>query len=118
MAEQLTPRAPNELPWSSKLGTSVSGFRQAAGLVEIILGYVVVGEVVGLVAVLSLPGAPPQVWRQFWTPKAEAMNAAADLCADCMEYLAKFHLPIRPVEDLDYDDFLEHLHCRINGDLH
>jgi hypothetical protein len=100
------------------MGTAVTGFRQASGLVEIRVGYVLAGGVVGLFAVLVLPGAAPQVWRQFWAPRAEAMDAAAELCADCMEYLTKFPLPIRPVEDLDYDDFLEHLYCRLNGELH
>lgn len=66
---------------------------------------------------LSPSISTPQIWRQFTTPNNAAVEAAVELAADAQEYLGMVNAPQRPSEDLDFDDFLEHVHLTVTGAL-
>jgi hypothetical protein len=93
------------------------GFTLTAGTLVIRLGYRVAGNTVTLFATTQVGTAPPTMWRQFETPKQSAVGAACRLAQDVHEYAAATGGLIRPSEDLDLDDFIEHLSLTINGEL-
>lgn len=107
------------MPWESRAPiASVRGFTQARGHISISLGYALYPEAVLLYSFLNMPGNPPQLWRYHWTSYIEAERMAENLASESEDYLDEFKLPRRPVEDLDFDDFIDHLHARINNELH
>jgi hypothetical protein len=109
----------NAMPWEGREPLAwVTGFRQASGVVSISLGYAVYPEAVLLFSTINLPNTPPQLWHQYWTSYVEAERMAESLAGEAEEYLRRFSLPMRPTEDLDYDDFIQHLHTRINNVFH
>ncbi len=59
-----------------------------------------------------------QPWRRYFTSREGALEIAEDLLADSEEYLESLGIVLRPTEDLGPDDFLFHLHARLNNELH
>lgn len=107
------------MPWESQPPlAAVNGFKAAVGQVVVTLGYAVYPHAILLFAHLTMPAGGTHPWRYHWTSKEAAMEAAEQLAAECDEYLDAFNAPRRPVEDLDFEDFLEHLHARLNNELH
>lgn len=88
------------------------------GNIEVDLGYAIYPEAIMLFSLLKMGAPPYQQWRQHWTSYEAALDAAESLAAEAEAYLESFNAPFRPAEDLDYDDFLEHLSTRINKEFH
>lgn len=108
------------MPWEASPPLSVvTGFKQAVGNIEVTLGYAMYPHAVRLFSLLQMTSqSPPQLWRSHWTSKEAAMDSAMQLAAEGEEYLDSFKAPRRPAEDLDFDDFFEHLYARLNNELH
>lgn len=119
MQEQKPDLPPGVFPWEARQPQHfVFGFKQAVGNVEVALGYAVWPEAIKLFAFLKFGAVEPTIWRQHWTSYGSALDAAENLTAEAEAYLETFNMPFRPAEDLDYDDYLEHLSARINKELH
>lgn len=82
---------------------------------EINLGYLDYGPQVCLVALIKVIGQPNVIWRSHWVPGDSAVEAARNLAADARGYIRELKLIVRPVEDLDYNDYVEHIRCRVEG---
>lgn len=102
------------------LAESPGWFRAASGLIEVHLTYWLHERGVLLAAVIVPPQAPSRVWLRHWASHIEAVRSAENLCGEAVEYLRSMTggLPLRETEDLDYDDFLDHLATRMNGEFH
>jgi hypothetical protein len=94
------------------------GFTVAAGNLVIRLGYKMQNAGVLLFAYTQIGDAAPQPWRQFLAPPGAAVEAAMALAADAEDYAVSTGHPIRPNEDLDLDDFIEHLSLNVTGEMH
>jgi len=95
------------------------GFRLVGGNVTIMLGYAVYDEGVLLHAITKIGDQNPDLWRRYWTSHDVAVASAEELVEDAEYYLFNvLGLRPRPVEDLDLDDFIEHLQARLDGGLH
>lgn len=105
-------------PTPTPVEAPVHGFTLAAGNLVIRLGYRDNGATVTLFATTQVGASPPQMWRQFEAPKASAVGAAERLVIDATEYAYSSGGLIRPSEDLDFRDFVEHLSAKIQGELH
>lgn len=105
--------------WDHKVPlTNCFGFKASAGNLKILLGYATFdGGQVLLYCYEQIGGQTPQLWRRFWTSKEAAVDAAEDLCADIDDYLDSVCNLRRPYEDLDMDDFIRHIHTRLNNEL-
>jgi hypothetical protein len=97
--------------------TAVYGFTLAAGNLVIRLGHVIKEDGVVLFATTQIADAAPMMWRQFTSPRHAAVDAAERLVEDAEEYAEATGGLIRPSEDLDFDDFVEHLSRTLEGDL-
>jgi hypothetical protein len=96
-----------------------SGFRIASGTFSINLAYAIYGASVLLVASLKNGNTEPVVWKRIWVPKENAVAAANHMAADVEHYLTDLlSLVPRPTENLDLEDFVEHLGMRLNNELH
>jgi len=105
--EQLT-----EIRWSA-------GFCQQAAYLKISLCYGVMPDSsIVLFAMEQLGTGPPQPWRKFLVPRHAAVSAARALCSDAAQYLDMVSDRWRPSEDLDFDDFIEHLRLQVEGGMH
>jgi hypothetical protein len=94
------------------------GFTAAAGTLVIRLGHKPVKGGVMLFATTQVADQTPQMWRQFTVGREAAVSMAATLASEAMEYLEATRGLIRPVEDLDFDDFVQHVAMSTNGELH
>lgn len=94
-------------------------FKAAAGFVEVRVSYWMHERGILLCAVIEPPNAPYRVWRRYWTSYEGALREAESLCGEVCDYLTNLtKTQMREVEDLDLDDFLEHLKTRINNEFH
>ena len=111
--------APEGFPWElTKPLHQAHGFRLSGVGLAISLSYLDYGHSYMLVAFIEVAGQPLNLWRKVTSPKASAVEAAEDLAAAAEEYIRDLRLVVRPVEDLDYDDFLEHIRLRVEGMFH
>lgn len=106
-------------PWDSTNPEHiVQGFLIVGGNVTVNLGYVLFPQGVLLFATTKIGAAPPELWRRYWTPRESAVKAAEDLAAWSETYITEtLGLSVRPIEDLDLDDFIEHLRLRIENEF-
>lgn len=112
MSDQSLPK----FSWESrKPSHSTFGFRRGGVGLEINLGYVDYGPQICLAALIVVTGQPATIWRSHWVPRASAVSAARDLAADAWGYLGDLRLVVRPVEDLDFSDYVEHIRLRVEG---
>jgi len=96
-----------------------TGFCQQAGPLKITLGYATYShEGLMLFAVENWGANPSQPWRRFWVPRETAVAAAQELCDDAAQYLNMVTTHWRPTEDLDFDDFVEHIRAFVEGSMH
>lgn len=106
-------------PWESKKPNHATfGFKRAGVGLEINLGYLDYGPQICLVALIQAIGQPAVVWRCHWVPRGAAVEAARDLASDAAHYIRALRLVVRPVEDLDYGDYVEHIRLRVAGIFH
>ena len=94
------------------------GFTVAAGSLVVRLGYKMQPSGVLLFAYTQIGDASPQPWRQFLAPPESAVEAAMSLAADAEDYAISTGCALRPNEDLDLDDFIEHLRLSVAGEMH
>lgn len=94
------------------------GFTITAGTLVIRLGYKLLGDSVYMFATTQIGDAKPQLWRQFTTHRKAAEEAAESLAADAEEYAEATKCLIRPSEDLDLYDFVEHVALTVRGEMH
>ena len=114
-----TPDMAGKFPWEGREPTHVaSGFKVSGGMLAIHAAYAIYPEAVLLVSYLESPsGKSP--WRRVWAPRGSAVEVAESLAGAAEHYLtADLGLTARPIEDLDLDDFIEHLSLRLNNALH
>lgn len=99
--------------------TLCMGFRAVAGGVEITAGYQMgPSGPVRLLMMEQVVSGSPRLWRDVLTSRDSAVQAAEALCRDAHAYLSRFPFPLRPYEDFDLDDFVEHLRIKIANELH
>lgn len=104
-------------PWESEVPLhQATGFVLSGGAVEIRPMYFVYTKAILLVATVRIGGLDPSIWRRHWTSYEGAVDAAERLVDDAFDYLTET-LGLRPrdTEDLDIDDFVRHLHLRLNN---
>lgn len=114
-----TPDTARKFPWEEQEPAhAASGFKVSGAMLTIHVAYAVFPQAVLLVSYLETPqGVSP--WRRVWAPKASAVEAAENLAGAAEQYLtADLGITPRPVEDLDLDDFIEHLSLRLTNALH
>ncbi len=97
----------------------VTGFTQQAFALKIVLGYMTLpDESLMLFAYEQWTGKEPVMWRKFLVPQHSALKSAESLCDDASRYLDMVSTKWRPSEDLDFDDFMEHLRLHVEGGMH
>lgn len=118
MSESKTPPWAFEWEREPPLHTA-AGFLIVGGNVTVNLGYWTYPNAILLLAFTKIGQQEPQLWRRHWTSMEAAVEAAENLAADAEEYITEtLGLMPRAVEDLDLDDFVQHVHMRINNELH
>lgn len=96
-----------------------TGFCQQAAYLKITLGYAAKSTgPISLFAVEQHGAGPHQPWRKFQVSREAALRAAEELCADAAQYLDMVSHKWRPSEDLDFDDFQEHLKAYLENSMH
>jgi hypothetical protein len=110
---------PIAFPWEGKppLFTAY-GFCLCSANLKIYFTYAVYKEGVLLACTERIGDNEPSLWRRHWTSIEAAVEAAEVLVGDAEDYIEMYRLPVRPYEDLDGDDFIQHLHMRLNNELH
>lgn len=110
---------PQEEP-GEELAPQSAWFKAASGFLEVRVSYWVHERGILLCAVIEPPNnAPYKVWRRYWTSHVGALREAESLCGEIVEYLTSMtRSPLRETEDLDLDDFLEHLKTRLDNNFH
>jgi hypothetical protein len=99
--------------------TPCLGFRAVCGAVELTAAYEAgPAGPVRLLLIEQFSGSAPRLWRNVLVSRGAAVKAAEDLCRDAHAYLSRFPFPTRPSEDLDLDDFVEHLRIKLANELH
>ena len=82
-------------------------------------GYSVWKQAVFMWSALQIAEQGFRPWRNIWTPHSQAVVCAENLCGEIEDYLCgTLNGRIRDTEDFDLDDFIDHLHARINNELH
>ena len=99
--------------------TVVTGFSQKAFGLQVVLGYMTYGHA-GLVlfATERMADKEPTVWRRYWVTEENAVREAQKLARDAATYLDMVSPRWRPAEDLDFDDFIEHIRLHVEGGMH
>lgn len=97
---------------------SAYGFTLGGVLFKLYLGYALYEEGVLLYCTEKYSSQQREVWRRHWTSFDAALEAAESLAADAEEYFESLGIVARPVEDLDFDDFLFHLESRLTNAFH
>ena len=111
---------PRAFPWEAREPDfNAYGFMAVRGTVQIYLGYAVFGNAVLLYCNERIADNQTRQWLRFWTTRESAIEQAEGMCSDVEDYLMSYgHMPARPIEDLDMDDFINHLKARLNDELH
>lgn len=106
------------MPWESrKPQHDCGGFKLVAGLLELEAGYADFGGPVLLYIIETINGTR-RIWRRVWTHRTVAHEEAEGLVGDAEEYVESLQLIARPVEDLDLDDYIQHITERYQNGLH
>lgn len=115
----MTDTPPGHFDWEKEPCTDTYGFRIVGGNVTVMLGYAVFEKGVLLYAHTQIAEQGFKPWRRHWTSRHSAVEAAEMLCSDAYDYITEtLNLTPRAVEDLDLEDFLEHLRSRIENAFH
>lgn len=110
---------PPSFPWESQTPDGpVYGFVLAGVQFKLLLGYAVYPAGVLLYCFEQYLQQEPQLWRRHWTSKEAALEAAESLVGDAEEYFESLGVIARPVEDLSFDDYLQHIEQKLNHALH
>lgn len=106
-------------PWELKEPLhAAAGFTMSCGNLKLFFAYALYAEGVLLLCYEKIGDAGATPWRRHWTSIEAAVDAAENLVGDAEEYVETLGGHTRPVEDLDVDDFIQHLHMRLNNELH
>jgi hypothetical protein len=111
---------PDQFAWEGKVAlNNTNGFSAKAGNLQIMLGYAEFeGGVYLIYAYENIGNQGPVLWRRFWSNTATVVAAAENLCGEVEEYLDGLHTPWRPTENLDMDDFIDHITHRTTHGFH
>ncbi len=94
------------------------GFKAKAGHCLINLGYTIrPSGIVTLFAFIKFGTMDYEPWREFQCGAESAVSQAMAMARDAIAFLGT-QGPAREVEDLDFDDFIQHLSANINKELH
>lgn len=93
------------------------GFTMTAGNLTVRLGHKPAPGGVLLFATTQIADQTPQMWRQMVVGKESVYDMACQLVAEAEDYLYSTKGLVRPVEDLDFDDFIQHATMSANGEL-
>jgi hypothetical protein len=97
----------------------VMDFKHQAYALRITLGYMTFPHSgLMLFAMEQWGDRPPVLWRKFWVTNKGAVRAANRLAIDACEYLNTVSKNWRPAEDLNFDDFIEHIRLHVEGGMH
>lgn len=119
MEEVTAPMPLSMFPWEGKEPiASAYGFTLAGVLFKLHLGYVLYKEGVLLYCTEKYADNEIQVWRRHWASYEAAVASAENLAGDAEDYFESLRIIARPDEDLNFDDFLEHLALRLNNGFH
>jgi hypothetical protein len=94
-------------------------FKGAALFTEVYVTYFVHERGVLLIARIQQPNGEIRPWLRHWTSHIEAVRAAESLIGEAVAYLQQMtngHA-MRETENLDYDDFIDHITIRMNNDF-
>jgi hypothetical protein len=106
-------------PWETKPPLNVAaGFNLTGGNVTVSIAYAEYPSAIMFLVHTKIANQEPVLWRRFWSPKMSAVEAAENLTCEAEDYLLET-LGLRPreTEDLDFDDFIEHLRLRVNNEF-
>ncbi len=110
---------PTAFPWEGQTPHEpVYGFVLAGVVFKLHLGYAVYPQGVLLYCYEQYMQQEPQLWRRHWTSKEAALEAAESLAGDAEEYFESLGIVARPVEELSFDDLLQHLEQNLNHAFH
>lgn len=108
-----------QFPWEAlPPQSSTLGFKLVAGTLQFELGYQIYPAGVLLLCVEKIGSNEATLWRRHWASKEEAVRSAENLVAETYDYIEMLGVQERPYEDLNCDDFLEHLRLNLAGLLH
>jgi hypothetical protein len=95
-----------------------TGFTICGGTLTLTFSYAIYPKAVLLMVASKVGDQATTIWRRIWAPKEEAVESATQLVGDAEEYLIDtLGLMVRPVEDLDLGDYLEHLKLNLANKL-
>lgn len=77
--------------------------------------YSITGNEVVLAAQHQIAGAPPAIWLLLSTPRSSAVEQARWMVEQMRLFAKRLGGPVRPVEALSLDDFVEHLRLKLEG---
>lgn len=107
----------NLLPSNPQENVAAYGFTMTAGSLVVRLGHRLQHNGVLLFATTQVGDAAPQMWRNFMVTRESAVEQAIALASDAEDYLLSTGGLVRPVEDLNFDDFIEHVGLTVNGEM-
>ena len=103
-------------PWESRAAAHTAiGFRLGGPTVEVILGYSDYGKQLLLMSFIHVLNNPLTSWRSIWVTRESAVEQADMLAGEAEAYIEDLGITVRPTENLDYDDFVEHIRLRVEG---
>lgn len=107
---------PASFEWEGRPPDSAcSGFRLSSGGLSFTFGYAIWSGAVLLYCIQQIRPNPPTICRRFWTSKEAACDAAEDLVGAIYEFADSAGINVSMEEDLNVDDFIEHLHLRLEN---
>ena len=113
------PLALSQFSWENEapVGHTLC-FKLTAGTLKFELGYVMYKAGVLLLCTEKIGEQSATLWRRHWVSKEAAVRSAENLITETGDYIDMLGLRERPYEDLDVDDFLEHLRLNVAGLFH
>lgn len=109
------PRTEADLPWDQQIPvTTCFGFCSKTHNIKLMVGYSIYANgMYRLYAYEQIGGQALQLWRTFLVSPEAAVESAETLCDECEDYLDTFSLMRRPDEDLNFDDYIQHIELQV-----
>lgn len=116
----MTDPTGGQFPWQGETPEhDAHGFRLVGGNVTVLLGYAAYRGGILLYSLVQIGDQQYKPWRRHWASREAAVESAESLAGDAYEYITET-LGQRPreIEDLDLDDFVEHVRLRTENAFH
>lgn len=88
------------------------------GSLRLHVGYQQYDKAVLLMVLQQFGHHPPTLWRSFWSPFHNAVDQLEELVGCCLQYMEDLGVTLRPEEDFDVEDVVEHLQVRLKNAFH